>query len=180
MAELETEDMGSFSQDAKIPTERADWTEGQFEALVTLHMLKPGHVLTADECWAIEYTRQQADEVENSAIDAFDEGRKFGIVSVAGKTDAAMFEELERLRIELATEKALRRYYAGIARGDDTVECDACCGSGKIVEDARTVGINQHSACQMVCEECDGSGRVAAEPDAAQAGTQSQSDGVNP
>lgn len=88
-----------------------DWTEGQFEALLCLHMLKPGHVLTEDECWAIEHVRVQADEVENSAVDAFDDGRKHGIISVAGKTDAQMFAEIERLKTELSVTKALSRYY---------------------------------------------------------------------
>ena len=88
-----------------------EWTEEQFEALVCLHMLKPGHVLTEAECWAIEYTRQQADEVENNVIDAFDNGRKHGIVSVAGKTDASMFAEIERLKSELGISKALERHY---------------------------------------------------------------------
>ena len=41
------------------------------------------------------------------------------------------------------------------------VECDTCCGSGKIAEEARTHGANQHSACQMDCEDCEGSGRLA-------------------
>lgn len=88
-----------------------EWTEGQFEALITLHMLKPGEVLTEDDCWAIEHVRVQADEVENSAIDAFDNGRKHGIVSVAGKTDAQMFAEIERLKTELTVSKALSRFY---------------------------------------------------------------------
>ena len=88
----------------------AEWTEEQFEALICLHMLKPGHVLTEAECWAIEYTRLQADAVENNAVDAFDDGRKHGILSVVGKTEAAMFEEIGRLKSELAVERALNRY----------------------------------------------------------------------
>lgn len=88
-----------------------EWTEEQFEALVCLHMLKPGQVLTEADCWAIEYTRKQADAVENNVVDAFDDGRKHGIVSVAGKTDADMFAEIERLRSELSCEKALARFY---------------------------------------------------------------------
>jgi hypothetical protein len=44
----------------------------------------------------------------------------------------------------------------------ETVECECCAGTGKIVEEARTTGHNQHSACQMDCEDCDGSGRVLA------------------
>ena len=43
---------------------------------------------------------------------------------------------------------------------ENTVECEACQGSGKIVEEARTIGANQHSACQMDCDDCDGSGRA--------------------
>ncbi len=88
-----------------------DWTEDEFEALVTLHMLKPGHVLTAEDCQAIEYTRLDADKVQNNAVDAFDEGRKHGIASVLGKTDAAMFEEIGRLQNELAVERAMNRFW---------------------------------------------------------------------
>lgn len=55
-------------------------------------------------------------------------------------------------------------------RFDDRIECDACGGSGKTVEEARTTGVNQHSACQMDCEECDGAGRVVAPDDDKQAG----------
>lgn len=42
-------------------------------------------------------------------------------------------------------------------------ECETCWGSGKIVEDARTHGWNQHSACQMDCEDCDGTGWIGDE-----------------
>lgn len=152
---------------ASIPTEdvfdiAGEWTEAQFDALITLHMLKPGHVLTEDECWAIEYTRRQADVVENSAVDAFDNGRKHGIQSIAGKSDMLMFEELERLKTELAVQKALVRYYHSVAFPPDTTECAHCGGSGKIVEEARYSGQNVHSACQRDCDECDGTGSVAA------------------
>ena len=43
---------------------------------------------------------------------------------------------------------------------DEEPECAACDGSGKIVEPARTEGINQHSACQRDCEDCGGTGRT--------------------
>jgi hypothetical protein len=86
------------------------WTEGQFEALVTLHMLKPGQVLTADDWWAIEYTRLQADVVENCAVDAFDNGRKHGMLSVAGQDVVTMSEKIDTLQGRVAVEKALRRY----------------------------------------------------------------------
>ena len=88
-----------------------EWSEEQFEALICLHMLRPGHILTEAECWAIEHVRVQADEVENSAVDAFDNGRKHGIISVAGTTDAQMFAEIERLKTELSVTKALSRHY---------------------------------------------------------------------
>ena len=41
-------------------------------------------------------------------------------------------------------------------------ECKTCGGTGKIVEEAVTAGANQHSACQMDCEDCDGAGRLRA------------------
>jgi len=122
MADLEENSLRSVPAQSDLTGVDEAWTEGQFEALVCLHMLKPGHVLTEDECWAIEYTRQQADEVENNAVDAFDQGRKHGMVSVAGKTDASMFEELELLRSKLAVERALCRHYmklAGLTSSDD-------------------------------------------------------------
>ena len=37
-------------------------------------------------------------------------------------------------------------------------ECETCYGSGKIFEAATTTGVNQHSACQYDCEDCDGTG----------------------
>lgn len=89
----------------------AEWTDEQFEALMTLHMLKPGQVLTEDDCWAIEYTRKQADVVENCVVDAFDDGRKHGILSVAGKSVADLVQQVELLQAQLATQKALTRYY---------------------------------------------------------------------
>jgi hypothetical protein len=42
----------------------------------------------------------------------------------------------------------------------ETLVCDECGGSGKIVEEARLHGANQHSACQRDCDECDGTGRI--------------------
>lgn len=44
-----------------------------------------------------------------------------------------------------------------------TVECQSCGGTGTIVEEARTHGANQHSACQQPCEDCNGTGRAHAE-----------------
>lgn len=43
----------------------------------------------------------------------------------------------------------------------DLPECDACNGTGKIEEPARTEGANQHSACVRSCDECDGCGFAA-------------------
>ena len=40
----------------------------------------------------------------------------------------------------------------------DLPECEACNGTGKIEEPARTEGANQHSACVRSCDECDGCG----------------------
>lgn len=37
-------------------------------------------------------------------------------------------------------------------------ECQACGGTGKIEEAARTEGANQHSACVRTCDDCDGCG----------------------
>jgi hypothetical protein len=40
----------------------------------------------------------------------------------------------------------------------DLPECEACSGTGKIEESARTTGANQHSACIRTCDECGGCG----------------------
>lgn len=40
----------------------------------------------------------------------------------------------------------------------DLPECEACNGTGKIEEPARTEGANQHSTCVRSCDECDGCG----------------------
>lgn len=40
----------------------------------------------------------------------------------------------------------------------DLPRCEACNGTGKIEEPARTEGANQHSACVRSCDECDGCG----------------------
>lgn len=44
----------------------------------------------------------------------------------------------------------------------ETEPCCHCNGDGKIVEEARTSGANQHSACQRDCDFCGGVGRVPA------------------
>lgn len=40
----------------------------------------------------------------------------------------------------------------------DLLECQTCSGTGKIEEEAKTEGANQHSACVRTCEDCDGCG----------------------
>ena len=48
----------------------------------------------------------------------------------------------------------------------DLPECQACGGTGKIEEAAKTEGANQHSACVRPCDECDGCGFASDDEDA--------------
>lgn len=68
-------------------------------------------------------------------------------------TRAMMASAAESIRAHLAQNE-----------GVDAVECETCAGSGKIVEEARTTGANQHSSCQSDCDECDGTGRLPTTP----------------
>lgn len=82
------------------------------EATQTVITLKPGITLTPEQVTEIQYAFECERQHEDDAVDAFHKGYLHGLRTAAGAEMAALIEKIDGLRMALATEKALSKFYA--------------------------------------------------------------------